>query len=98
MTVGDAQMMRDIIIPPLAECHHYVNLTNGLEAIPHLRQLQLPYAFTRIQSTYCEQQKWDELVIEADPNLMMSMAMGNWYASVILFQPMYRLGQPECLL
>ncbi len=30
-------------LPPLAACHHYINLTNGIEAVPSLQLLQLPY-------------------------------------------------------
>ncbi len=37
------QCVEDIQLPPLAECHHYINLTNGIEAIPRLQQLGLPY-------------------------------------------------------
>lgn len=37
------QCVEVIQLPPLAECHHYVNLTNGIEAIPRLQQLGLPY-------------------------------------------------------
>jgi len=72
--------MHNFDVPPLSECFHCVNLTNGLEAVPHLRQLQLPYSVSRIQSTYCEQAKWDELIIETDPNLLLSLATGNWCA------------------
>ena len=30
-------------LPPLARCRHFVNLTNGLEALPVLQQLGLNY-------------------------------------------------------
>lgn len=75
--VPDASLAHDLALPPLAECVLYVNLTNGLEAIPHLTCLGLPYQLTRIQSTYCEQQKFEELIIEADPGLLMALAMGS---------------------
>eukprot|EP00892_Ulva_mutabilis_P009183 jgi/Ulvmu1/6637/UM003_0275.1 len=75
--VPDARLQRPIPLPPLASCYHFVNLTNGLEAIPHLSALGLPYQFTRIQSTYCEQNRFEDLIIEADSGLLMGMATGH---------------------
>ncbi|KAL0049902.1 hypothetical protein WJX82_000282 [Trebouxia sp. C0006] len=37
---------------PLPACKHFLNLTNGLEAVPLLESLSLPYSFVRIQSTW----------------------------------------------
>lgn len=50
--VPDARLQKPITIPPLANCYHYVNLTNGLEAIPHLTALGLPYQFARCGSAF----------------------------------------------
>ncbi|GLC37623.1 hypothetical protein PLESTB_001666900 [Pleodorina starrii] len=61
----------------LAECRHFVNLTNGIEALPMLEELQLPYSFVRIQSTACEQQNLEALVSELDANLLISLALGH---------------------
>lgn len=36
-------------LPPLKQCSHFLNLTNGIEAAPMLDALQLPYSFVRIQ-------------------------------------------------
>lgn len=52
----------------------YVNLTNGIEAIP---QIQEPYRFIRIQSTICEQKNWDRLIQELDYDFLMNIAVGN---------------------
>jgi hypothetical protein len=47
MRVPDARLAKEIDLVPLSRCFHFVNLTNGLEAIPHLTALGLPYQFTR---------------------------------------------------
>lgn len=33
----------DVPLPPLSQCHHYINLTNGIEAVPRLQALGLSY-------------------------------------------------------
>lgn len=38
----------------LAPAKHFVNLKNGIEAIPDLEELGVSYDFMRIQSTMCE--------------------------------------------
>ena len=45
--VPDASLGRVIEVAPLAECSHFVNLTNGLEALPTFTALGLPYQFCR---------------------------------------------------
>lgn len=52
---------------------HFVNLTNGIEALPLLDD----YAFIRIQSTACEQKRWDALIQDLDYNFLMSLALGH---------------------
>ena len=52
----------------------YVNLTNGIEAIP---KLPLGYRFIRIQSTLCEQKCWDQVVRDLDYDFLMQLAFGN---------------------
>eukprot|EP00873_Tetraselmis_striata_P034331 jgi/Tetstr1/454595/TSEL_041489.t1 len=64
-------------LPPLDGCTHFLNLTNGLEALPVLHQAGLPYGFCRVQSTACEQQKFEQLMNEIDANLLMSLAAGH---------------------
>ncbi|KAG2484115.1 hypothetical protein HYH03_017066 [Edaphochlamys debaryana] len=61
----------------LRTARHFVNLTNGIEALPVLHQLGLPYSFVRIQSTACEQQNLEALVSELDANLLVSLALGH---------------------
>lgn len=46
----DASLAGAPPLPPLAECWHFVNLTNGLEAVPTLRALGLPFQFVRCAS------------------------------------------------
>lgn len=53
---------------------YYINLTNGIEAIP---KLNTPYSFIRIQSTTCEQHQWDKLIMELDYNFLMDLALGH---------------------
>lgn len=73
----DRRCVEVIQLPPLAECHHYVNLTNGIEAIPRLQQLGLPYRFLRLPSTRCEQQQFEQLMNDLDADLLMRLALGQ---------------------
>ncbi|KAG2442952.1 hypothetical protein HXX76_003027 [Chlamydomonas incerta] len=61
----------------LAAARHFVNLTNGIEALPMLQQLGLHYSFVRIQSTACEQQNLELLMTELDANLLLHLALGH---------------------
>ena len=54
--------------------HNYINLTNGVEAIP---TLQGDYRFIRIQSTICEQRLWDRLIQDLDYDFLMNLALGH---------------------
>jgi hypothetical protein len=56
---------------------HFLNLTNGLEAAPLLRRLGLPFTLVRLQSTVCEQQRFDALVGGADAALLAAAALGR---------------------
>lgn len=53
---------------------HFVNLTNGIEAIPSITE---PYAFVRIQSTACEQKRWDFVLQELDYTFLLALASGE---------------------
>jgi len=65
-------------LPALADMKHFVNLTNGIEAIPVLAQLGVAsYGYVRIQSTLCEQNNMMGLVEALDDNLMMHLALGH---------------------
>ena len=52
----------------------FVNLTNGIEAIP---SIDGDYSFVRIQSTACEQKRWDFILQDLDNNFLMSLALGH---------------------
>ncbi|CAG9465532.1 unnamed protein product [Pedinophyceae sp. YPF-701] len=67
----------EIELPRLHEMHHALNLTNGLEAAPILSELGLPYSFTRLQSTACEQQLFNQILLDVGPDLMMRLALGE---------------------
>lgn len=53
---------------------NYINLTNGIESL-----LKLPtgFRFIRIQSTICEQKKWDRLIQDLDYDFLLNVAIGN---------------------
>lgn len=57
--------------------HNYINLTNGIEAIPMLKFWNEDYRFIRIQSTICEQKNWDRLIQELDYDFLMNLALGH---------------------
>ena len=54
---------------------HFVNLTNGIEAIPSLAGIE--YRFIRIQSTLCEQKNWNRILQELDYDFLINAALGN---------------------
>ena len=69
-------------LPPLPaltspDVAHFVNLTNGIEALPLLRALNVPFAFCRVSSTACEQQRYDALLAGLDANLLAAAALGR---------------------
>jgi len=53
----------------------YYNLSNGLNC-PHTR-LIFPRRFCRIQSTSCEQKRWDAVIYGAGPDMLMTLALGH---------------------
>lgn len=57
--------------------HNYINLTNGVEAIPMLKFWNEDYRFIRIQSTICEQKNWDRLIQDLDYDFLMNLALGH---------------------
>lgn len=44
------------LLPQLPACKHFLNLTNGVEAVPLLESLNLPYRCKLTQRMYCKQQ------------------------------------------
>ncbi|KAK9852863.1 hypothetical protein WJX84_010876 [Apatococcus fuscideae] len=61
----------------LHECQHFINLTNGVEAMPLLTRMGLQHSFCRIQSTALEQKRFEVLMSELDANLLLSLALGK---------------------
>ena len=55
----------------------FVNLTNGVEALPALDAVGLPYTFCRLQSSLCEAQAFEQLCVSVDTHLLMSLACGH---------------------
>lgn len=51
----------------------YINLTNGIEALPRLTG---DIRFIRIQSTHCEQKLWSQLILDLDYDFLMNVALG----------------------
>lgn len=65
------------VLPQLPACKHFLNLTNGVEAVPLLESLSLSYSFVRIQSTWCEQQRFDLILANLDAALLLHLALGH---------------------
>ena len=60
------------------ELKHFVNLTNGIELLPWMRQAGLPEpCYMRLESTACEQQRYAHILDTLDASLAMSLAMGS---------------------
>jgi len=53
---------------------HYINLTNGIEFIPQMNGID--FHFVRIQSSLCEQKRWDTIIQELDSDFLMYLALG----------------------
>lgn len=60
---------------------HFINLTNGLEALPLLLQNGVSMneiSYIRIQSTHCESRNYFAILENLDNNLLMSLALGQY--------------------
>ena len=55
----------------------YVNLTNGIEAMPAIKLLGIEPHYTNIQSTNLEQHMYDEVIERAGADLLMNLAIGK---------------------
>lgn len=60
----------------IAPVKHYLNLTNGIESLPHL-PAGVTFSFVRIQSTACEQKRWDFILQDLDSDLLLNLAVGT---------------------
>lgn len=58
---------------------HFINLTNGIEALPDLSQCLSDdqVRFTRIQSSHCESGAYNKLLTQVDHELLFSLACGR---------------------
>lgn len=54
---------------------HFVNLTNGLQAIPEYGLTD--YRFIRLQSTACEQKLWADILMQLSDDFLMAAALGH---------------------
>lgn len=54
---------------------NYINLTNGIEAIE--KHNLKDYRFIRIQSTSCEQKRWDYILLTLSDDFLINLALGN---------------------
>ncbi|KAL3131777.1 hypothetical protein ABBQ38_007494 [Trebouxia sp. C0009 RCD-2024] len=64
-------------LPALPACRHFLNLTNGIEALPLLESLNISYSFVRIPSTWCEQQRFDLILTNLDASFLLQLALGH---------------------
>lgn len=58
----------------------YVNLTNGLKAIDVYGLSE--YRFIRIQSTWCEQKKWEDILFTISDDFLMHLAQGGYHITI----------------
>jgi len=56
---------------------HFINLTNGIQAIKEYRLIGKDYRFIRLQSTACEQRRWDDIIKGISDDLLLNLALGN---------------------
>lgn len=55
--------------------YHFINLTNGIEAIKEYNLVD--YRFIRIQSTACEQKRFENVLMEISDDFLMLVALGH---------------------
>ena len=64
---------------PAPPVRHFINLSNGAEALQLLDQAGVPpeqISFLRIQSSHCEAQDFNGILQNLDHNLLMHLALG----------------------
>lgn len=55
---------------------HFINLTNGIEAIADYGLDPHKVRFIRIQSTACEQKRWGDIIMQLSDDFLISAALG----------------------
>lgn len=74
----DYRLMVPVTLPTNAnKVHHFVNLTNGLEALPLLKSIDVPFHFCRLQSTQCEASRPDLLISAVESGILFQLALGE---------------------
>jgi hypothetical protein len=56
---------------------HYINLTNGIEALRRHKDAIDSFRFMRLQSTACEQKRWSFILDTLPDDLYMNLVLGN---------------------
>lgn len=56
---------------------HFINLTNGLQAIEEYGLDPSDVRFIRIQSTWCEQKRWEDILMALSDDFLMQAALGH---------------------
>lgn len=54
---------------------HFINLTNGIQAVEDHGLTDV--RFIRIQSTACEQKRWEDILMQLSDDFMISAALGH---------------------
>jgi hypothetical protein len=54
---------------------NFINLTNGIQAIHDY--VLTDYTFIRIQSTWCEQKRFEDIIFTLSDDFLMNIALGN---------------------
>lgn len=54
---------------------NFINLTNGIVAIKEHNLKE--YSFIRIQSTWCEQKRWEDIIFTLSDDFLMNVALGK---------------------
>lgn len=55
---------------------HYINLTNGIEALEKVKSFKEPYSFIRIQSTTLEGNNYLKLMQDLDHDFLLNLVLG----------------------
>lgn len=74
--MADAYILgRNGSVTEMAEVIHFINLTNGIQAIEDYELSD--YRFLRLQSTACEQKRWEDIIMTITDDFMVATALGH---------------------
>ena len=54
----------------------WLNLTNGIECVPYLKEKNIPYDFCRFRSCSFEQKRWGDAIDSMPDDMLMRLALG----------------------